>query len=118
MKKILAVLAFALLSSQPAAAASRVWITEFATAKVQAVAPFATLPSLVQQPSIDISGGTSKRSAIFTGQTKYIRIVCEVQCAISGQPVTATTDSILLPALKPEYFGVSPNGSITVIVAP
>jgi hypothetical protein len=107
----------ALLSMMDAAsAASRVWITEFAIVKVQAAAPFATLPALIRQPVLDIAVG-AKTSALFNSQTRYIRIVCEVQCAITADAV-ATTADILLPALKPEYFGVQGSKTISVIAAP
>lgn len=105
-----------LLISSSADAASRVWIAEFATARAQAAAPFAVLPALTVQPVLDIST-TRQISLLFSNQTKYIRIVCEVQCTIrsGGNP---TVNDILLPALKPEYFGVPPGGTISVVAAP
>jgi hypothetical protein len=44
-------------------------------------------------------------------------VVCEVQCTIraGGNP---TVNDILLPALKPEYFGVAPGSTISVVAAP
>jgi hypothetical protein len=110
------VLAMPLLPSQ-ASAASRVWIAEFVAQKVQAAAPFATLPSLVIQPPLDISIGRAA-SMPFAAQTRYIRIVCEVQCALTMSGAAATVNDILLPALKPEYFGVQPGRTISVISAP
>jgi hypothetical protein len=102
---------------QPALAApARVWISEFATTRVEAAAPIAQLPSLVRQPTLDISTG-AKTSAAFNTATRYIRIVCELQCAVSGTG-TATTADILLPALKPEYFRVQGIKTVSVIAAP
>jgi len=96
---------------------SRVWIAEFAAFGPVARAPFATLPALVRQPVMILSGAPAKTSQTFNVQTKYIRIVCEAQCAISGAGV-ATTADILLPAMRPEYFGVSGGRTISVIAAP
>ena len=108
-----------LLIAYPAQAqtTSRVWIAEFATSRPQAAAPFATLPALVRQPVMVLTGTPAKTSQPFNVQTKYIRIVCEAQCAISGAGV-ATTADILLPAKVPEYFGVSGGRTISVIAAP
>src|SRR5262249_5497120 len=103
-----------------AEAASRVWISEFgvltATASGGVPAQIAALPSLTDQATLDISGG-GQSSAAFCTATKYIRIMFEVQCAarIGG---TATTSSLPLGALSPEYFGVQPGATISVIAAP
>jgi hypothetical protein len=95
---------------------ARVWITEFATARVQAAAPFANLPTIGRQPVLDVSESV-QTSAPFHSETRYIRIVCEVQCAFTADSV-ATTGDILLPALRPEYFGVHGCKTISVIAAP
>lgn len=115
MNRLLAALALLLVSTS-ALAASRVWIAEFVAIRIEPL-PIATLPAKVLQPTIDISAGTSKRSAVFDRETRYIRIVCEVQCAIS-EGTSVTTSAILLPALKPEYFAVNPSTLISVIAAP
>ncbi|MBR1033907.1 hypothetical protein [Bradyrhizobium liaoningense] len=118
-KSILAAAIFA-LSATAANAASRVWISEFAvltaTASGGSAGQMAAIPSIATQSTLDISGGVQS-SAAFNAQTKYIRIVCEVQCAISGSG-TATTSSTLIPALSPEYFGVQPGATVSVIAAP
>lgn len=109
-----------LLSATAAQAASRVWISEFAvlTATASGGSPgqMAALPSLVDQSTLDISGGVQS-SAAFNAATKYIRIVCEVQCAVRVGG-TATTSSLPLGALSPEYFGVQPGATISVIANP
>jgi hypothetical protein len=101
-------------------AASRVWISEFAvlTATASGGVPgqMAALPSLVDQSTLDISGGVQS-SAAFNGQTKYIRITCEVQCAVKVGG-TATTSSLPIGAMSPEYFGVQPGATISVIANP
>jgi hypothetical protein len=104
-----------------AQAASRVWVSEFtvltATQSGGAAGQMAALPAKVIQSTLDISGGVQS-SAAFNAETRFIRVICEVQCAIRGDGVTATTSSILLPALSPEYFGVQPGSTISVIAAP
>jgi len=117
-KFILAGALFA-LSATAADAASRVWISEYAVLTATASGgsgQMAAIPSITTQSTLDISGGVQS-SAAFNAQTKYIRIICEVQCAISGSG-TATTSSTLLPALSPEYFGVQPGATVSVIAAP
>ena len=116
MRKLLILALLLCSTSSMAQAFNRVWISEFAIFRVQAAAPFATLPALVQQPVLDLTGG-AKTSAAFNSQTRYIRIVCEMQCTVSAAGV-ATVNSILLPALKPEYFGVQSGKTISVILAP
>jgi hypothetical protein len=114
--KCFAALLFLLATDPAFAAASRVWITEFSVARVEAAAPFASLPSAVKQTPLDITS-SAKSSAPFSPQTRYIRVVCEVQCAISATG-TATINDIMLPALRPEYFGVLPGKTLSVIAAP
>lgn len=118
MKHLLVGLAL-MFSASEAFAASRVWISEFAslgTSLNNATPQIATLPSLVNQSTLDISGGV-QNSAAFNAQTKYIRVVCEVQCAVKGGS-GATTSDMLMPAFGAEYFGVQPAGTISVIAAP
>jgi hypothetical protein len=101
-------------------AASRVWISEFAvltaTASGGASGQMAALPSLVDQSTLDISGGV-QTSAAFNGGTKYIRVTCEVQCAVKVGG-TATTSSMPIGAMSPEYFGVQPGATLSVIANP
>lgn len=121
LRKLLAAALF-LLSATTAQAASRVWISEFGTLTATnsggSPGQMATLPALVLQSTLDLSGGTAQSSAAFGGQTRYIRIICEVQCTVRGDGTAATTSAILLPALSPEYFGVQPGATISVIAAP
>ena len=118
-KSILAAAIFA-LSATAANAASRVWISEFAvltaTASGGSAGQMAAMPTIATQSTLDISGGVQS-SAAFNAQTKYIRIICEVQCAINVGG-TATTSSTLVPALSPEYFGVQAGATVSVIAAP
>lgn len=118
-KSLLAVALFA-LSATAANAASRVWISEFAvltaTASGGSSGQMASLPSLVDQATLDISGGVQS-SAAFSSSTKFIRVTCEVQCAVKVG-ATATTSSLPIGAMSPEYFGVQPGVTISVIAAP
>jgi opacity protein-like surface antigen len=101
-------------------AASRVWISEFAvltaTASGGSAGQMAALPSLVDQSTLDISGGVQS-SAAFNAQTKYVRVTCEVQCAVKVGG-TATTSSLPIGAMSPEYFGVQPGATLSVIANP
>lgn len=118
MRRFLAALILVLIAT-PSFAASRVWISEFGVLTVtntSTQAQIAALPSLTDQATLDISGGV-QASAAFGSQTRYIRIVCEVQCAVRVGG-TATTSNMLLGALSPEYFGVQPGATISVIPAP
>jgi hypothetical protein len=112
--------AFVLLVPASASAASRVWISEFAvltaTASGGSAGQMAALPSLVDQSTLDISGGV-QTSAAFNSQTKYIRITCETQCAVKVGG-TATTSSLPIGAMSPEYFGVQPGATLSVIANP
>jgi hypothetical protein len=114
----LALIALLLLVATPAIAATqRVWITEFASSRVEAQSTAAQLSGLVKtQPPLDALLGP-KTSLPFDKSTRYIRIICEMQCAINTK-TTATTNDILLPALHPEYFIVAPGSTINVIAAP
>jgi hypothetical protein len=120
LRKLALVAALFVLSATTANAASRVWISEFAvltaTASGGASGQMAVLPSLVNQAPLDISGGVQS-SAAFNAQTKYIRIVCEVQCAVKVGGAATTSDTPL-GAMSPEYFGVQPGSSISVIFNP
>jgi len=120
MLRIIATALFALLFATSAEAASRVWISEYGVlgSAQNGVPQIAAMPALVIQSTLDLSGGTAQTSAAFGGQTKFIRIVCEVQCAVRADGSAATTSSTLLPALSPEYFGVQVGATVSVIAAP
>jgi hypothetical protein len=95
----------------------RVWITEFSTQLTMAVAPMAQLPALRKHPPLDLIDGTAKRAELLS-ETKYIRIVSEVQCAYSTTG-DATINDILLPRLHVEYMGTAADDTfVSVIAAP
>jgi hypothetical protein len=95
---------------------ARVWITEFAAGRVEAAAPFAQLPALVKHPPLDLSDGRAK-TATLNVNTRYFRIISEVQCAFSTTG-EATVNDILVPRLTPEYFGAVGALAVSVIAAP
>jgi hypothetical protein len=95
----------------------RAWITEFTTSRIEAAANIATLPSLHKQPAVDLRDGLVKYFQATNPTTRYVRIMCEVQCAISSTG-PASVDDIVLPLLHPEYFLVSGVQTISVILAP
>jgi len=117
LRKFLAV-GFLLFATQ-AEAASRVWISEFGvlgTTNSTGPAQIASLPSITNQSTLDISGGVQSSSAFNPG-TRYIRVICEVQCSVKVGG-TASTSDMLMPALSPEYFGVQPGAVLSVIASP
>lgn len=121
LRKSILAAATLLLSVSSSFAASRVWISEYgvtATTASGAPAEIATMPALAMQATLDLSGGTAQTSAAFGGGTKYIRVICEVQCAVRGDGSAATTSAVLMPGLSAEYFGVLPGKTISVIAAP
>ena len=117
MKKAFLISVFILWPSL-ADAAQRVWITEFSGlggVSGGGQAQIANMPAVARQ-QVDVTSGVVS-SAAFNASTRYIRVVCEVQCAVRGDGTAATTDT-LLPAFSPEYFGVQPGASLSVIAAP
>jgi hypothetical protein len=106
------------LSTEAQAAGQRVWISEFASARVEAMAPMAFLPTLVSQPPLDLSGGLPKTSSPINASTRFIRIICEVACAFNAKGATATINDLYLPPLRPEYFGVTGVKTISIIGVP
>jgi hypothetical protein len=105
-----------LIPGSAQAAQARVWIAEFGTARATAAAPFANMPALVTQPVLDISV-TRASSLPFSTQTKYIRVICEVNCVIRNSGTVSQND-IMLPALRPEYFGVAAGTTLSVTAVP
>jgi hypothetical protein len=110
--------AASLCVSSAAAATQRVWITEFASVgsagggSVQ----MARLPAVAKQ-QLDTTGGV-QTSAAFNQSTKFIRVICEVQCAVRADGTSATATDLLIPLYSAEYFGVVAGGTISVIAAP
>ena len=114
MRSIL--VALLLLASTAADAANRVWITEFQQIRSDPL-PIATLPAIVHQPPLTITNLSPVSSQPFNSLTRYIRIICEVQCSIKVGAGAAQTD-MMLPATRPEYFGVPLRGTVSVIANP
>src|SRR5215831_9038674 len=110
-------LTLTLIPVSSAAATQRVWITELSAVASASGGnlQMAKLPAVAKQ-QVDTTGGVQS-SAAFNRSTNFIRVVCEVQCAITATG-TATVTDLLLPAYTPEYFGVQPGGTISVIAAP
>lgn len=116
MRRVLPAL-ICLAMTSPAVAASRAWIAEFTTVRVEAQAPIARIAASVHQPAIDLTGGANKTAAKFNATTKYIRVTCEVQCAIRIS-TDATGSAIVLPPGRPEYFAVDGGTQMSVIAVP
>jgi hypothetical protein len=104
--------------SSAAAATQRVWITEFASVGSAGGGglQIAKLPAVARQ-QLDTTGGVQTSSA-FNGSTGFIRVICEVQCAVRGDGTAAAATDLLIPAYAAEYFGVVAGGTLSVIAAP
>ena len=107
-----------MFASSAAAATQRVWITEFASvgAAGGGSIQIAKLPAVAKQ-QLDTTGGV-QTSAAFNQSTKFIRVICEVQCAVRADGTAATATDLLIPLYTAEYFGVVPGGTLSVIAAP
>ncbi len=73
-------------------------------------------PSLVQNISFNASGSTST-AADLNPNTIVVRLMATVDCYVAIGPsgsVSATTASMYLPALSPEYFRVNQNAGLRV----
>lgn len=110
---------FALLFTNPASAASRVWISECgtlgATNSGGSAAQVCSIPMLADSGPLDVSGG--QQSVTTTNQTRLVRICAEVQIAIKGASGVATSNMPLF-AGSCEYYGVVPSSVVSVIAAP
>jgi hypothetical protein len=99
-------------------AANRVWVSEFAALPSSSngqLMQISGLPSIANQ-QVDITSGA--QTVTLQGNTKFVRLVCEAQCAVKGGSTAAATDTVL-PAYSPEYFGVVAGGAtLTFILAP
>ena len=80
-------------------------------------------PQVGQEPGtaeqqIDFTGGATQ-SAAFNGATRFVRVLCDVQCSVKfGTNPTATNVNMPLAAFTPEYFGVNAGDKVSVIVNP
>lgn len=124
MKKLTALCAaLALTAWASPALATQMSITEFlnvgnAGGNFQQPLEVAMTPPVVDQGSVNFSGGATQ-SAAFNTSTRYVRLVCDVQCSVAfGANPTATTSNMVLPAGLPEYFGVIAGQKVSVIANP
>jgi hypothetical protein len=102
----------------PQANASKLYISEY-NSLASASAAFAQAagePAITDQTPVDFSGGAAQ-SAVFNVATQFVRVICDVQCSIKfGTNPTAANTNKVLPALTPEYFGVTPGGTLKISV--
>lgn len=76
--------------------------------------PIAQEPGTDQAP-ISLAGGAVSSSA-FAATTHVIRIVCGASASfLVGTSPTATTSNSPIPALLPEYFGVTPGQVVSIV---
>lgn len=114
-KVILAAIFFAFNSPLYAA---NLYISEYSNlASASAtVAQIAGEPVIVDQGPISYSGGAAL-SATLNATTGFVRLICDTQCSVKfGTAPTATNANKVLPALTPEYFGVSPGSNLKISV--
>ena len=118
MKRIFLIGVVVLFPFSSAAATQRVWITEFASVGSAGGGSIqiAKFPAVAKQ-QVDTTAGV-QTSAAFNASTKFIRVICEVQCAVRADGTAATATDLLIPAFTAEYFGVLPGTTISVIAAP
>lgn len=121
MKKLC--VALALIAWGAPAMATQMSITEFlnvgnAGGNFTQPLEVAMTPPVIDQGSVNFSGGATA-SAAFNAQTRFVRLVCDVQCSVAfGANPTATTSNMVLPAGLPEYFGVIAGQKVSVIANP
>lgn len=107
------------LVATPSWAANKAYISEYAALGTAR----GDIPQIAQEPSqaeqvVDFGGGATQ-SAAFGGGTKYVRVVCDIRCAVVfGANPTATTSSKPMGPDAPEYFGVNPGQKISVVASP
>ena len=118
MKRFFLIGVVVLFPFSSAAATQRVWITEFAAVGSAGggALQIAKMPAVAKQ-QVDTTGGV-QTSAAFNASTKFIRVICEVQCAVRADGTAAAVTDLLIPAYTAEYFGVLPGSTLSVIAAP
>lgn len=111
MRKVFA----ALLCLVALPASADMFVTEFAGPPVVSVYyQAAATPALVNQ-AVNVAA-SSTQSAVFSGDTKLVRIHCEEVCyVLFGANPTATLTSMRLAANATEYFVVVPGQRVAVI---
>lgn len=110
-KALLAAACFTLFASQAEAASC--YIREY-QALGGAQIPIAQEPGVDQTP-ISLAGGAVS-SAAFAATTHVIRLVCGASASyLVGSSPSATTANSVIPALLPEYFGVTPGQVVSII---
>ena len=94
-----------------------IWITELRAMPIDSngkTVEAASLPAITTQ-KVAISG-TSAQSAAFNADTKFIRVLSDLNCCIlSSADPTATTSDLPLTAENAEYFGVIPGQKLATI---
>ena len=75
------------------------------------------------EPSLVIQNVTfttsSAQSAAFNSKTRFVRIISDVDArfVIGENPTASASESSLISAGAPEYFGVNPGDKIAIISA-
>lgn len=97
---------------------ARLYITEYARMardNVQNVVGAGEEPGLAQTVTI---GEESERSKAFAGSAQFVRLIADEPCHIAfGDDPTADRGCMLLPADKPELFGLGRGGMRLAVIA-
>jgi hypothetical protein len=93
----------------------KLYISEYAVlAEARSgTAQAAAEPALATQ-AVDYTAGATF-SAVFTSQTKIVRLQPDTVCSVRFGGDEATTNHMRMAAGQTEYFGVQPNSQLSVI---
>lgn len=104
-------IAFVLFFPATAFAASKMYISEYATMGVVrtpggSVAQIGAEPVVTDQAPVDYSGGVASSAAV-NDNTSFVRVLCTATCSVKfGTNPTASASNKPLAAGAPEYFAV------------
>lgn len=92
------------------------YIAEFSyVSKDHGVVNIAQMPAVAYQ-TVTVFSSVATSSAAFNAKTTFARVYSDTSCFITiGNAVTATTTKLPITANQPEYFGVLPTHTLSVI---
>jgi hypothetical protein len=101
--------------------ATKLYLREYARLATQQqgdAVQAAAEPGLVDQV-IDFTAGATQ-SAAFSGQTRYVRMWCDVQCTFlfGANPTAVVGTNVPMAATQVEYFGVVSGNKVSVVTGP
>lgn len=95
------------------------WITEFSHMAISATGPLVQAPKLPPVAKQNFTFTTATLSSAFSPTTTFVRVVVDSDAHMlsSSENFAATTADMPIFADSGEYFGVTPGGKISLIVA-